>query len=146
MLGTDARGAIAESAVVHAAARRGFRVFRPITSDGRYDLVFDLGGRLLRVQCKSARQRDGVLLVQCHTARRTGDGFRKRAYGADEIDVIVAFDHDSGRCYVLTPDAFAGRKYVQLRLIPARNHQRAGVRWAHELEFESLDWDKLAGP
>ena len=51
-LTTDQKGAIAELAIAHAAAVLGVGVFKPLTDGERYDLIFDLRPRLLRVQCK----------------------------------------------------------------------------------------------
>jgi hypothetical protein len=54
VLTTDQKGAIAEAAIVHAALELGVTVSKPLV-DGRYDLIFDLYARLVRVQCKWAR-------------------------------------------------------------------------------------------
>ncbi len=43
MLTTDQKGAIAESAIVHAAIKAGIDVYRPVREGGRYDLIFDVG-------------------------------------------------------------------------------------------------------
>jgi hypothetical protein len=51
MLTTNQKGFIAEQAVILECARRASPVSRPL-DDQRYDLVLDLGSRLLRVQCK----------------------------------------------------------------------------------------------
>jgi hypothetical protein len=51
-LSTDQKGAIAESAIAHAAIKLGIGVYRPLSDGERYDLIFDLGERLERVQCK----------------------------------------------------------------------------------------------
>lgn len=63
-LTTDQKGAIAESAVVHAAIKLGIGVYRPAFEGGRYDLIFDLGARLLRVQCKWAVRQGEVVVVR----------------------------------------------------------------------------------
>jgi hypothetical protein len=54
MLTTDQKGAIAELAIAHAALELGVGVSKPL-GDQRYDLIFDFGPRLARVQCKWAR-------------------------------------------------------------------------------------------
>jgi hypothetical protein len=45
------KGAIAEAVIAAEAAKAGVLVLRPIL-DARYDLVFDTGNTLWRVQCK----------------------------------------------------------------------------------------------
>ena len=54
MLTTDQKGAIAETAMAHEATRLGIEVYRPIAEGGRFDMIFLLGARLVRVQCKWA--------------------------------------------------------------------------------------------
>ena len=65
MLTTDQKGAVAESAVIHAAIKLGIGVFKPLTDGERYDLIFDLRPRLVRVQCKWAVRQGDVIVVRC---------------------------------------------------------------------------------
>jgi hypothetical protein len=50
MLTTDQKGAIAELAIAKAATELGIDVYRPFADGGRYDVIFDLLDRLVRVQ------------------------------------------------------------------------------------------------
>jgi hypothetical protein len=50
-------------------------VYRPVAEGGRYDLIFDVGTRLVRVQCKWAALRGDVLSVPFRSCRRGPDGF-----------------------------------------------------------------------
>ncbi|MCC6223901.1 MAG: hypothetical protein IT201_10485 [Thermoleophilia bacterium] len=145
-LTTSQKGAVAECAIALAAMKRGLGVMKPLSEGLRYDLVFDAGGRLLRIQCKCAVRRANVLVVPCFSARRTSGGFAKKPYDESEIDVVVAHSTELDRCYALPRFVFAGRSYVQLRTAPARNNQRAGVRWAADFEFDALDWRAVEGP
>lgn len=131
------KGAIAETAIVAAAVELGVQVYRPVAEGGRYDLVFDAGGGLLRIQCKWAGLYGDVIIVRCRTCRRTNGGFRRTTYGADEIDAIAAYCFDLRRCYLLPIERFQHRKAIQLRLAPSKNNQHAGVNWAEEFEFEA---------
>ena len=62
MLTTNQKGAIAETAIAHAAIELGIQVLKPWVED-RYDLVFDLPDRFVRVQCKTAVRRGDVLVM-----------------------------------------------------------------------------------
>jgi len=53
MLTTNQKGFIAETAVLHECAKLHVPVSKPL-DDQKYDLIFDLGEKLLRVQCKWA--------------------------------------------------------------------------------------------
>jgi hypothetical protein len=47
------KGAIAEAAITARAVTLGVVILRPLVEGRRYDLVFDTGPELLRVQCTS---------------------------------------------------------------------------------------------
>jgi PD-(D/E)XK endonuclease len=79
MLTTNQKGFIAESAIAFEAAKLGIGVYRPFT-DERYDFVFDLRPKLLRVQCKWASRYDDVIVVRLYSARRAREGLRRTLY------------------------------------------------------------------
>ena len=143
---TDQKGAIAETAIGHAAVKLGIDVYRPIAEGGRFDLIFNLGARLLRVQCKWAVRRKGVLNVRCYSCRRSADGLLHRRYTAREIDAIAAYCAETDRCYLLPVDLVDGHGVLSLRLEPTRNGQKRGIRWADDFEFTRLDWERISGP
>jgi len=144
-LTTNQKGAIAETAIIHAAVRAGIGVAKPF-ADERYDLIFDLRDRLLRVQWKWAVLRGDVVDIRCRTCRRAREGFVHRAYAPGEVDAFAAYCSDLDRCYFLPFEVVAGRVALYLRLAPTRNNQRLGVNWAHDFDFERLDWATLRGP
>ncbi|MBA3429070.1 MAG: hypothetical protein H0U07_10955 [Actinobacteria bacterium] len=111
-----------------AAIKLGIGVLKPLSDGHRYDLVFDVGRQLPRVQCKWAVRRGDVVIISCRSARRTRDGFVRRAYSRDEIDLLVGYCAELDRCYALPPDVFEGHPTIQLRLAPTRNNQLNRVR------------------
>ena len=146
MLTTSQKGAVAETAIVHAAACLGIDVYRPVADGGRCDLIFDLGPSLLRVQCKWAARHDDTVCVRCYSSRRTAAGLARRKYAPGEIDAIAAYCFDNHTSYMLPASMATGRAEVRLRLAPSRNNQLVGVHWASEYELESLDWRLFKGP
>ena len=143
MLTTDQKGAIAEAAIALAAIELGIGVSRPL-GDERYDLIFDLGARLVRVQCNWTPRNGAVILVPCRSCRRGRDGFIRRSYSASEVDAIAAYCPELKHCYYLHSDCFATRTFVALRLIPTRNNQRLAINWAEEYEFAATLGDRGA--
>ena len=129
------KGALAEAAVTTAATDLGLTVLRPLCEGRRYDIVIDCEPRLLRVQCKLARLRGGVLLVPLQTNRCTPDGYVSTSYGPTEIDAVAAYDSASRRCFLIPISEAAARRVVHLRLDSTRNNQAAGIKWARDYEF-----------
>lgn len=135
MLTTDQKGAIAETAIIHAATKLGIGVYKPVSDGERYDLIFALDSRLVRVQCKWASRNGNVLVVRCYSCRRAREGMRKRAYTPAEIDAFAAYSADVDQCYFLPLSDIYRQTAIQLRLGPTANKQRLGINWATDYEF-----------
>ena len=70
VLTSNRKGAIAETKIAAAATELGIPVLRPIVEHGRYDLAFEVGDRILRVQCKwgALDEAQAVIKVNLQTA------------------------------------------------------------------------------
>ena len=111
-------------------------MFKPLSEHSRADLIFEVGGSLHRVQCKTARREGEVIVISLETARCTPAGYVRSRYGIDEIDLIAAHCHDLERSYLLPFKGKVGsQKAIQLRLSPPQNGQRASINYASEYEF-----------
>jgi hypothetical protein len=141
----DEKGTIAETAVIHAAAKLHVPVLKPVNDGLRYDLAFDVGHRIFRVQCKWASRRGGCVIVSSRTCRRGPDGFIRSTYSSDDVDVIAAYCAEVDSCFAIPIDRLAGRPSIALRLAPARNNQQKGVNWARDFAFAATI-TRLVGP
>ena len=128
----NAKGAIAELKIATAATCLGVPVLRPMTERGRYD---EIGGRLLRVQCKWANVRGEALVVHLRSSYLTKTREVRSVYSAGEIDAVAAYCEELERCYLLPVELIQGKYAIQLRLRPPRNGQRAALHWATEYEL-----------
>ena len=129
------KGAVAEAVIAAEAAKAGIGVLRPLVEGLRYDLVFDVCGHLLRVQCKSARARNRVVVIPTRSSRHTPAGYVRARYTSSEIDAIAAYCPDLNSCYFLPIQEIDGLSAVHLRLSPAANNQQAAIRYAAQFEF-----------
>jgi hypothetical protein len=145
MLTTNQKGVIAETAVIHEAARLGIDVWVPLSGHGRSDLTLDDGSRLLRIQCKTAMRFGDVLMVRLYSTRRSPAGLLKRAYSAKDADAFAVYSPTQGCCYLLEMLEFAGQTQASLRLGGTLNNQASGVRWARDYEFAAR-LNALLGP
>ena len=142
MLTTDQKGNIAELAIARAAIELGIDVYRPVGEGGRYDMIFEIGDRLWRVQCKWAPRERDTLVIRCYSSRRSRHGFVRRQYVEGEVDAFAAYSPDLDRCYFLPPELCLARKEVRLRVAPCRNNQVLKINWARDYEFAA----KLGAP
>jgi prevent-host-death family protein len=136
-MNTNQKGAIAETEIAAAATRVGIPVLRPLTEHGRFDMGFEIGPRLLRVQCKWAAydEEAGVVKVPLQTSRFTPNGYVRTSYTEDEIDLVAVYCDTLDRCYLLPSTLVAGRRAIYLRTMPPRNGQRACIQSASEFEL-----------
>ena len=141
MLSTDQKGAIAEACISAAAIKLGIGVLKPLTDGHRYDLVFDLSHRLVRVQCKWATLHADVVAIRCYSCRRTRTGQLKRRYSPSDVDAIAAYSADLDMCFYIPMERLGSRTALQLRLRTARNNQRKGINWAEDFAFERLRFE-----
>ena len=133
-LTSDQKGAIAEAAIACNALELGIGVLRPL-GDERYDLVFDLRNRLVRVQCKWGRRCGDVISVGCYRARRNADGLLRQFYSRTDVDLFAIYCPDVRECYAVPFDELPPGAAVHLRLAPTRNNQMRRIRWARDYEF-----------
>src|SRR3954447_21758096 len=133
------KGAIAEGAILHDATKHGIVVYRPAVEGARADMIFEVGMRLLRVQCKWARLLDQVVEVRARTCRRGPNGtYIRGTYSAEEVDAIAAYCMGNDTCYLLPLDLFGSQVALFLRLSAARNNQRRLVHWPEQYRLGAI--------
>jgi hypothetical protein len=113
----------------------GYDVYRPAIEGGRYDMIFDTGEALQRVQCKWAPLANDCVVIRSYTARRARSGLVRKPYVAGDFDVLAAYCAELERCYVVPYSAIDGALHLSLRVSPTRNNQHVGVRLASHYEF-----------
>jgi hypothetical protein len=129
-LGPNEKGAIAEARIAATAILAG--VFG-------YDLAFDFGDRIDRVQCKWGRLLGDVIAVRTSTSRHSPTrGYVRTTYRAGEVDAFGIYCGDLDRCYYLPAALVVGKTFIHLRLAAARNNQRIGVTMAADFEFGAV--------
>jgi prevent-host-death family protein len=134
---SNRKGAIAEAEIALEAIRHGIPVLKPVAEHGRYDLGFEVGGRILRVQCKWASfdESAGVIRVGLQGSWLSPNGYVRSSYAEDEIDLVAVYCGDLDRCYLLPCSLVAGRRAIYLRISPPRNAQRACINLGSDFEF-----------
>jgi prevent-host-death family protein len=135
MHSTNHKGNVAEAAIAAAAIKLGIAVLRPVVEHTRYDLIFDVNGRLLRVQCKWAPVRGDVIAVNLAGYRHTARGPVRSTYTPDEIDGVAVYCEERDECYWLPAERIERMRAIQLRIAPTKNGQKAQLNWASDYEL-----------
>jgi len=113
--------------------KRGYSFLVPMGQNQRYDLVIDDRGDFTRVQCKTGRLRNGVILFPTCSTRSNRREVIRRGYDG-EVDLFAGYCPQVGKVY-LGP-ACGSPQQMALRVTATANGQEKGIRWASEHELD----------
>lgn len=120
------RGNLSEAKILAAFVAAGYFVSVPFGGGHKYDFIVDDSTCLFRVQCKTGRVKNGVLLFNAYSQPGNGSGRMSYRGLADLFAVLNPVDD---KVYLI-PVNEVGETDVSLRLTPALNNQTQRVRWA----------------
>lgn len=141
MLDSKQRGVFTELQCISAFCELGHKISIPYGENSRYDFIADVGGNLLRIQCKSSHEvDDGVIKFSCRSTRVNSSGNISRRYTSNEIDYFCTY-YDN-KCYLIPISECSIEK--KLRFNPPKNNQKVGVTYADEYELKT-QLEKIQG-
>ncbi|MBI4353400.1 MAG: endonuclease [Candidatus Omnitrophica bacterium] len=103
---TKLKSDIAESAVTTRLLKEGFKVLKPVGDRLPYDLAIDQGGRILRIQIKSAWGRDGIYNVDSRRTKTNRRQMLRSRYKKGDFDFAILYIEDLDVFYVMPQDVF----------------------------------------
>src|SRR5689334_1026339 len=125
---------MAELIVATDLVKRGFRVAFPFGEDSDFDLIFwrPPGSVLERVQAKYATSDGCVIPVRTRSHSPTNGRVRAtKRYTSATIDWLAVYDSTTDQVfYVPASELGEGMNVMHIRLVPAKNNQRARIRMA----------------
>ena len=130
-------GQRSETAILAAFVERGFPILLPWGVNRRADMVLDFGDRVLRIQCKTGRLRNGAVIFSAQSVRANMNGVFTRNY-IGEIDIFAVYCPETRDVYMVPCDETT-RGHTTLRLRPTANRQEKGIRWAADYALERFN-------
>jgi hypothetical protein len=113
---TRQQGAIGVARAAAFYANKGFAVFVPVSDMTRYDLVVDTGERLLRVEVKTTREKNGEVHLATDGGNRSWSG-EVKALSATDCDLVFIVNLNTGTEREFVASELDGRKTIRV------NHQ-----------------------
>ena len=134
------KGRMAEASVALVATNLDWDVYLPFGDGSRADMVLqDSGGDVFRTQVKWGRLHGEVIKVQLETCRATPNkGYVRTRYSSNEVDLIGVWCQSLSTAYLIPMEDVVGLTILHLRLSPARNNQKVGVRYASRYQFGAV--------
>jgi hypothetical protein len=126
------QGEISEAVVLAALMKKGKLPLLPFGDNQRYDIVIDEGSRFDRIQVKTGRLRNGVIVFAA--ASRIGRYQQERRGYKGQADYFAVYCPETEKVY-LVPVNDVGETEVSLRIEPTKNGQSKTVRWAKDYEI-----------
>jgi PD-(D/E)XK nuclease superfamily protein len=135
---------LGERSQAHIIARLlevGYTVLTPYGDSSRYDLVIeDAEGQFWRVQCKTAWIENGGASIQFATTSlrtRSTNGKVKysRAGYMGQVEYFAVYSHELHKTYLIPASHIGNATRMRLRLVPSKNNQEKGVKWAKDYEL-----------
>ena len=130
-MNTKTVGDVSEAAVAWALVKNGKHVLIPWGDNRRYDLAIDEDGKLVRIQVKTGRIRNGVIIFNAYSFNAYAGGVNYVG-GADQFGVYCP---DNNKVY-LVPVAECPTTKVCLRLDKAKIN-RSDYRMAEQYELRT---------
>jgi hypothetical protein len=147
---TKLTGDIAEQAAILYALKQGWGVLKPVGDRLPYDLVFDVSGRLIKIQVKSAwfDEPSGNYVVDNRRTKTNRRVMLRDVYQPTDFDFALAYLADLDLFYVFPVDIFISYG-SEIHFVEAEKRQRkpksAVYRnaWQLILEFGSSQPETL---
>jgi hypothetical protein len=130
-------GNITELEVLTYITKLGHQVSIPFGDRARYDQIWDIDGRLIKVQVKTAHLiNDGTAIeISCKSSNRCAGKNINRRYTPEEIDFIASYF--DGKCYLI-PIKETSSRSKKLRFQHPKNNQLLNINWAVDYEVENI--------
>jgi len=133
-LDSKQKGNLTELQSIVAFYELGYQVSIPYGENSRYDFIADINGKLIKVQCKTARKiDDGVIEFSCRSCRSNTQSSIERRYTKNEIDFFCTYW--DGQCYLIPIEETSTSK--KLRFVAPKNGQKVGISYAKDYELSN---------
>ncbi len=93
-MNTNTIGKITELKILTYITELGYSVSIPFGDKDRYDQIWDINGKLLRVQIKTSRwknEQQKAIVFNCKTSYMCSSGVKRHIYTKDDIDFFATY-------------------------------------------------------
>lgn len=128
---TNTKGKITELEVLSYVIKKGYSVSIPFGDKDRYDQIWDIDGKLYKVQVKTSSLKDNGTYLEfaCYTVCNG----KKHTYLKEEIDLFATYYNN--QVYVVPIEECSTNK--RLRFTSTRPNQ-PNISWAKDYTFEEV--------
>ena len=137
---TQQKGTLTELHCILDFTQLGFRCLTPIDEGAKYDVVVDLNGKFIRVQCKSASwvndtvQEKVAFMINTYCQTTNTKNTVRHKYSKEEIDYFYTWFEGQG--YLVSIEEAQGQTFRWRYEYPG--NQRQGIHIAGNYKIEEV--------
>lgn len=131
-----AKGEKTEAIVLAELIKRDYKVLIPYGDNQRYDFVIDMGVRFIRLQCKTARFKNGAVKADIKRTQSNARKCTSTTYGINEIDYFILYCYELDKVYII-PCNKSRQSSISLRVNNCKNKQLKGIKFAQNYELDN---------
>lgn len=122
---TKLKGDIAEQSAICQVLKRGWTPLRPIGDRLPYDLVFDVSGRLVRIQVKSAwlNSESGSYVVDNRRTKTNRRIMKRDSYSESDFEFALIYLEQLDIFYIMPVEVFISYG-SQIHIVESSKRQR----------------------
>ncbi len=131
------KGNVTELEVLTYITKLGYQVSIPFGDRERYDQIWDIKGKLLKIQVKTSRyidEEENGIKFSCRSNTKVGGKIQHARYTKDEIDYFATFF--KGKCYMVPVEETSTEKTLRFNL--PKNGQKKGISFAEDYLVEEV--------
>lgn len=131
-------GDIGESLAIASFTKAGFIVSKPLSNNASYDLIVEYNNRLYKVQVKTTNsEKDGKMVFATKTTNYTRGKWASNSYSKNEVDLFFLYCVENEWCGIyLVDESETIPVELNIRIVPPKNGQKIGIRFAENYSFE----------
>lgn len=134
MITTNQKGKQTELEILLYVTKLGYSVSIPWGDKDRYDQIWDINGKLIRIQVKTAKELDeqkSGIKINCYTVCNG----KKHTYTKNEIDYFATYWNN--KVYLIPIEECSQNK--NLRFFTTSKHTNLNaINWAKDYEIEEV--------
>ena len=131
------KGNITELEVLTYITKLGYQVSIPFGDRERYDQIWDINGKLLKIQVKTCHliddEKSGINF-SCRSNTKVNGKIRHARYTKDEIDYFATFFE--GKCYIVPVEQTSTEKTLRFKI--PKNGQKTRISFARDYLVEEV--------
>ena len=130
-------GDVNELKCILAFEERGYYTSIPFSGSCRYDVIADINGKIIRIQCKSSHYYDGEKTsIEFNTTRSTTNTQKTKRYQYTKEEIDYFYTHFNGYDFLVPVEETSTSKV--LRFYPPKNNQIEQINVANDYLLDNV--------